>query len=198
MFRNYFKIAFRNLVNNKFYTTINIFGLACGLATCLLILLYVIDEQNFDRYNENAKRIYRVNNEAKFGNNHLDMAVSNAAMGPTLIREFQQVEQYTRIQPYGSFLVKKGSQDLRETKVAFADSTLFEVFTIPMISGDAKTALKDPRSLVITERMAQKYFGRSDVRGENLLINDKTITGLPRLLKTYQSSHISILTFLYR
>ena len=172
MFRNYFKIAFRNLVKNKFYTAINIFGLAFGLATCLLILLYVIDEQNFDRYNENAKRIYRVNNEAKFGNNHLNMAVSNAAMGPTLKREFPQVQQYTRIQPFGSFLVKKGSQDLRETKVAFADSTLFEVFTLPMISGDAKTALRDPRSLVITERMAQKYFGRIDVRGENLLIND--------------------------
>ena len=88
MFRNYFKTAFRNLVKNKFYTTINILGLAFGLATCLLILLYVIDERNFDHYNENAKRIYRVDNEIKFGNNHLDLAVSNAAMGPTLVKEF--------------------------------------------------------------------------------------------------------------
>jgi putative ABC transport system permease protein len=192
MFRNYFKTAFRNLVNNKFYTTINILGLAFGLATCLLILLYVIDERNFDRYNENAKRIYRVNNEAKFGNNHLDMAVSNAAMGPTLIREFPQVEQYTRIQPFGSFLVKKGSENLRETKVAFADSTLFEVFTLPMISGDAKTALKDPRSLVITERMAQKYFGRTDVRGENLLINDKDNYKITAVIKNMpEQSHFN-------
>ena len=192
MFRNYFKTAFRNLVNNKFYTTINILGLAFGLATCLLILLYVIDERNFDRYNENAKRIYRVNNEAKFGNNHLDMAVSNAAMGPTLIKEFPQVEQYTRIQPFGSFLVKKGSEDLRETKVAFADSTLFEVFTLPMISGDAKTALKDPRSLVITERMAQKYFGRTDVRGENLLINDKDNYKITAVIKNMpEQSHFN-------
>jgi len=192
MFRNYFKTALRNLVNNKFYTTINILGLAFGLATCLLILLYVIDEQNFDRYNENEKRIYRINNEAKFGNNHLDMAVSNAAMGPTLIREFPQVEQYTRIQPYGSFLVKKGSQDLRETKVAFADSTLFEVFTLPMISGDVKTALRDPHSLVITERMAQKYFGRTDVRGENLLINDKDNYKITAVIKNIpEQSHFS-------
>jgi putative ABC transport system permease protein len=181
MFRNYFKTAFRNLTKNKFYTAINILGLAFGLATCLLILLYVIDEKNFDRYNENAKRIYRVNNEVKFGNNHLDLAVSDAIMGPALLREFPQVEKYTRLQQYGSFLVKKGNQDLREVKVAFADSSLFEVFTLPMISGDPKTALRDPRSLVITERMANKYFGRSDVTGENLLINDKEnykITGV--------------------
>jgi putative ABC transport system permease protein len=183
MLRNYFKIAFRNLSKNKFYTWINILGLAFGLATCLLILLYVIDEHNFDRYNENGKRIYRVNNEVKFGNNHLDLAVADAAMGPALAREFPQVEQYTRLQQYGSFLVKKGNQDLRETKVAFADSSLFEVFTLPMISGDPKTALRDPHSLVITERMANKYFGRSDVTGENLLINDKDnykITGVIR------------------
>ena len=192
MFRNYFKIAFRNLVKNKFYTSINILGLAFGLATCLLILLYVIDEQNFDRYNENAKRIYRVNNEAKFGNNHLDLAVSNAAMGPTIIREFPQVEQYTRIQPFGSFLVKKGSQDMREIKVAFADSTLFEVFTLPMISGDPKTALRDPRSLVITERMAQKYFGRSDVRGENLLINNRNNYKITAVIKNIpEQSHFN-------
>jgi putative ABC transport system permease protein len=181
MLRNYFKIALRNLAKNKFYTTINILGLAFGLATCLLILLYVTDEQNFDRYNENAGRIYRVNNEIRFGNNHLDLAVSDAGMGPALLREFPQVEHYSRIQQYGSFLVKKGNQDLRETSVAFADSTLFEVFTLPMISGDPKTALKEAHSLVISERMANKYFGRSDVAGENLLINDKEnykITGV--------------------
>ncbi len=173
MFRNYFKIALRNLTKNKFYTSINIFGLAFGLATCLLILLYVIDEQNFDRYNENAKRIYRVNNELKFGNNHLDLALSDAVMGPSLLKEFPQVEQYTRLQKFGSFLVKKGDQNLKETQVAYADSTLFDVFTLPIISGDAKTALRDPHSVVITERMAKKYFGRTDVTGENLFINGK-------------------------
>ena len=69
MLKNYFKIAFRNLLKNKFYTSINIIGLAVGLATCLLILLYVLDELSFDKYNKNANRIYRVNNEVKFGGN---------------------------------------------------------------------------------------------------------------------------------
>ncbi|HEY2725731.1 MAG TPA: ABC transporter permease, partial [Parafilimonas sp.] len=72
MFKNYFKIAWRNLTRNKFYTSINIIGLAIGLATCLLILLYVLDELNYDKYNVNANRIYRINNEIKFGNNHAD------------------------------------------------------------------------------------------------------------------------------
>ncbi len=192
MFRNYFKTAFRNLVKNKFYTTINILGLAFGLATCLLILLYVIDERNFDHYNVNAKRIYRVDNEIKFGNNHLDLAVSNAAMGPTLVKEFPSVEQYTRVRGYGSFLVKKGNQDLRETRVAFADSTLFEVFTLPMISGNPKTALRDSRSLVITEQMAQKYFGRSDVVGEKLLINNKDNYKITAVIKNVpEQSHFN-------
>lgn len=173
MFRNYFKIALRNLTKNKFYTSINIFGLALGLATCLLILLYVIDEQNFDRYNENAKRIFRVNNELRFGSNHLDLALSDAVMGPSLLKEFPQVEQYARLQKFGTFLVKKGDQNLKETQVAYADSTLFDVFTLPIISGDAKTALRDRHSVVITERMAIKYFGRTDVTGENIFINSK-------------------------
>ncbi len=173
MFRNYFKTAFRNLTKNKFYTSINIFGLAFGLATCILILLYVLDEMNFDKYNDNVKRIYRVNNEVKFGNNHLDLAVSDAVMGPTLLREFPQIEQYTRLAGYGSFLVKKGNQNLRETKAVYADSTLFDIFTLPMISGDPKTALREPNSIVITEKIAKKYFGRTDVAGESLLINEK-------------------------
>jgi hypothetical protein len=110
MFKNYFKTALRNLVKNKFYTSINIFGLAFGLATCLLILLYVLDELNFDRYNDKVKRIYRVNNELRFGGNHLDLAVADAVMGPTLLREFPQVEKYTRIEGHGSLLVKKAGQ----------------------------------------------------------------------------------------
>jgi len=158
MFRNYFKTAFRNLLKNKFYTSINIIGLAVGLATCLLILLYVLDELSFDKYNVNASRIYRVNNEIKFGGNYFDLAQGPALMGSTMVREFPQVEQYTRIRWYGSFLVKKGNENIQEGRVGFADSTLFDVFTLPVIAGDPKTALKDYHSLVITETIAKKYF----------------------------------------
>jgi putative ABC transport system permease protein len=172
MFKNYFKTAIRNLLKNKFYSSINIIGLAAGLATCMLILLYVLDELNYDRYNEKAGRIYRINNEVKFGDNHFDMAVSPAVLGITMAREFPQVEQYTRLRWYGGFLVKKGKENIKEGRVGYADSTLFDVFTLPMLDGNPETALKEPHSLVITEKIAKKYFNTVKAAGKTMLIND--------------------------
>lgn len=172
MFRNYIKTAFRNLVKSKFYTTLNIVGLAVGIATCLLILLYVSDELNFDRYNTNAERIYRVNNEIKFGDNHFDLAVVPALMGTTMVKEMPEVEQYTRLQWHGGLLIKKGNENLKEDRVAWGDSTLFDVFTLPMLAGDPHTALKEPHSLVLTEKIARKYFNTVDVVGKEMIIND--------------------------
>ena len=181
MLKNYLKTAFRNLVKNKFYTLINIIGLAVGIATCLLILLYVMDELSFDHYNTNASRIYRVNNEIKFGDNHIDLAVAPALLGTTMVKEFPQVEQYTRIQWHNGLLIKKGNENLREYRVAYGDSTLFDVFTLPMLSGDPKNALREPHSLVITEKIAKKYFDGIDVVGKEMIINDSVnykITGV--------------------
>lgn len=172
MFKNYLKTAVRNLVKNKFYSSINIIGLAAGLATCLLIFLYVLDEFSFDKYNVNANRIYRVNNEVKFGNNYFDLAVCPSLQGITMVREFPQVEQYTRLRWYGGFLVKKGNENIQESRVGYADSTLFDVFSLPVISGNPKTALKEPHSLVITEKISKKYFGTADAVGQTMLIND--------------------------
>lgn len=172
MFRNYLKTAFRNLSKNRFYTAINIVGLAIGLATCLLIFLYVSDEVRYDTYNVNADRIYRVNNEIKFNGNYLDLAQTPALMGATLMREMPQIEQYARMSWHGGVLVKKGEENIQEGMVAYADSTLFDVFTLPVISGNAKTALKEYHSLVITETIARKYFNRTDVVGKTMLIND--------------------------
>ncbi len=183
MLKNYLKTAFRNLVKNKFYSLINIIGLAVGIATCLLILLYVSDELSFDRYNTKAQRIYRVNNEIKFGDNHIDLAVAPSLMGTTMVKEIPEVEQYTRIQWHGSLLIKKGNENLREDRVAYGDSTLFEVFTLPMISGDPKTALREPHSLVISEMIAKKYFNSVDPVGKEMIINDSQnykITGVFR------------------
>jgi putative ABC transport system permease protein len=165
-------------LKNKFYTSINIIGLAAGLATCLLILLYVIDELSYDKYNVKADRIYRVNNEIKFGGNYFDLAQGPAPMGAAMLRDFPQVEQYVRLRWYGSFLVKKGNENIQEERVGYADSTLFDVFTLPLLAGNAKTALKEYHSLVITEKIAKKYFPQdvesniSNIVGKTLLIND--------------------------
>src|SRR5688572_17978702 len=114
MFKNYFKTAVRNLVKNKFYSLLNLTGLAVGLATCLLIFLYVSDELSYDKYHQKSQRIYRVNNEVKFGGNYFDIAQAPALMGPTMVMEIPRVEQYTRLRWYGGFLVKKGNENLQE------------------------------------------------------------------------------------
>src|ERR1700733_1054370 len=152
MIKNYFKIAFRNLWKHKGYSAINIFGLAVGLATCLLILLFVWDELSFDKYNEKASRIYRVDGDLQFGGNHFILAVAPDPMGPALKKDYPAVEQYVRFRGYGGVRVKKGDENLREDHVIYADSTLFDVFTLPMINGNSKTALAEPKSIVITEK----------------------------------------------
>ncbi|MBL7699669.1 MAG: ABC transporter permease [Chitinophagaceae bacterium] len=172
MFKNYFKTAVRNLLKNKFYSLLNLTGLAVGLATCLLIFLYVSDELSFDKYHKNAGRIYRVNNEVKFGGNYFDIAQAPALMGPTMVREIPRIEQYTRLRWYGSFLVRKGNENVGEGRVGYADSTFFDIFSIPVLAGNPKTALVEPHSIVLTESRARKYFNNIDVVGKNLIIND--------------------------
>jgi putative ABC transport system permease protein len=181
MYKNYFTIAWRTFLKSKGYSFINIVGLAVGLSACLLIGLYVKHELSYDRFHEKAARVYRVNMELKFGDNHLDLAVANALFGETAKNEIQEVEQTTRLRWYGSFLIKKGNENIREGNVGWADSTLFDVFTMPMISGNPKTALTEPNSIVITESVARKYFDRTDVVGETFTIDNtesRKITGV--------------------
>src|SRR4051812_4134360 len=104
MLRNYIKIALRNLWKSKGFSAINIIGLAIGLATCLLILLFVLDELSYDRYNKKADRIYRVDGEIKFGGNHYVLAVAQDPMGATLKKDYPQVEQYVRFRNRGGLL----------------------------------------------------------------------------------------------
>src|SRR5215218_1252119 len=115
MFKNYFKIAFRNLWKNKGYSAINIVGLAIGLATCLLITLYVTDELSYDRFNANADRIYRINSDIRFGGGNLHMVQTSDMMGQILKKDYPQVEQYARIYSNeGAKLIKKGNEFINE------------------------------------------------------------------------------------
>src|SRR5205085_7504166 len=173
MLKNYFKIAVRTLLKNKIYSLINITGLAIGLACFLLIALFVTDEFSYDRYNKKADRIYRVDAEIKFGGNEFKLAVCSDPMGATLKKDYPEVEQYTRIYSDGSQLLKTGNEFIREDNIVHADSTLFDVFTLPAIAGDTKTALNEPNTVVITETMAKKYFGTVDALGK-VIIKDNT------------------------
>ncbi|PKP34654.1 MAG: cell division protein FtsX, partial [Bacteroidetes bacterium HGW-Bacteroidetes-15] len=178
MLKNNFKIAFRNLQKNKGYSAINIFGLAMGLASCLLIALYVTDELSYDRYNLHADRIYRINTDFRIGGGDMHMTQTSDMMGELLKKDYPQVEESTRIYTSGgSKLIKKGNEFINEPRVANVDSTFFEVFTLPVIEGDTKSALNEPNTVVITESTAKKYFGSTNVLGKIVEVkNEEAIT----------------------
>jgi len=185
MFRNYFKVAIRSLQRNKEFTAINVIGLSIGLATCLLIVFYVADELGYDKYNTKASRIYRTDFEVKFGNNANSYAAVPSGLADEAKKDFPAVEQTTRLRPAyeqpAGFRVKKGSSVLQETGVIYADASLFDVFTLPMVDGNPATALTQPNTVVLTESAANKYFDATNVVGQTLMLNDSLnfkVTGI--------------------
>nr|WP_294947989.1 ABC transporter permease [uncultured Mucilaginibacter sp.] len=197
MFKNYIKTAFRSLLKNKGFTAINILGLALGLGACLLIVFYVVDELSYDRYNTKSERIFRVNADLKLGENRKDYAVTMPPLAKTLIAEYPYVDDAVRIKNAYTMHVKKGQVNMVENKVAFADASLFKVFTLPMINGDAKTALAEPNSVVITESTAKRYFDKTDVVGKMIVINDNQNFKITGVIKDVpQNSHFNFDFFL--
>jgi putative ABC transport system permease protein len=199
MIQNYLKIAWRNLRKHSFYSFLNIFGLSLGLASCLLITLYVVEELSYDRFFENADRIYRIDADIKFGGPEMKLAVASDPMGFTLKRDYPQVEAVTRLRERGSYLVRRSenADNLTESFVVFADSTFFDVFSIPLLAGDPKAALIEPNTLVLSERDAEKYFGKESPIGRTLLLdNEQTyrVTGVMQNIPS--NSHISSLNML--
>ena len=182
MLINYIKIALRNLKRHKGYTFINIAGLAIGMACCILIILYIYSELNYDRYHENADRIYRLGTNFDVGKAHAKTAVSNHPICPTLSRDYPEVLNAARIRPYMQrTLVEYKEKQFFEEKIFYADNSVFDVFSFPMIRGDHKSALVTAYSLVITEDVAKKYFADEDPIGKILRLNndsDFTVTGI--------------------
>ena len=197
MFRNYLKVALRNLWKSKGFTAINIIGLASGLGVCLLIVLYVVDEQSFDRYNDKAGRIYRVSADIYFNNTAFANAVTPKLLGPTLVSTYPQFQQMARLHNPGDILIKKGNDLINEHNNVYADSTIFKVFTLPFIAGDPNTALNNPHSIVIDESAARRYFNSTDVVGRTLEVgSDHTlckITGVMRDIPEQSHFHYSFI-----
>ena len=185
MIRNWFKVAFRNLLRHKGYSLINLLGLAVGLTCAILILLYVRDELSFDRYAPKADSIYRLALEAQTANRGLvRTARTPPPWAPALARDYPEVLDFVRIKtPLVSWLVGYEERDRRfnEKGFYFADPSVFEVFGLRLLRGDPETALKEPNSLVLTEKAAARYFGREDPLGKVLRIDntyDFRVTGI--------------------
>ena len=182
MFQNYLKIALRNLWRNKAFSAINISGLAIGIATCLVIMLFIADELSYDRFNEKADRTVRVIFKVTLNGEKLETPTASAPTAQTLLRDYPEVEEATRLRVNSAPFVTYQNKTFREDKFAFVDASFFQVFTLPLIQGDAKTALLEPNTIIITRAIAQKYFGNENPMGKVLqLKNENTsykVTGV--------------------
>lgn len=183
MLENYFKTALRSLLKQKSYTIINIIGLSTGLAAAIFIFLFVLHEKSYDKFHKKGERIYRMLLNGKLGEMELGpSAYTPNPMAFTMLEEFPEIEQATRIRTVGERMVKYGKSSFIESGFLYVDSTFFDVFTFPLLQGDPKTALKAPKSLVLTTEMATKYFKNENPLGKTLKINSDTtiytITGV--------------------
>jgi putative ABC transport system permease protein len=187
MLKNYFKIAVRNILKNKIYSFINIIGLAVGISACILIALYVINEESFDSFNRNADRIVRATMTFSFSGVSQNVAVTGTKLLPAFKRNFPEVEDGVRLYPSRA-IVKYKDKLFEEPDFVYADSTFFKVFSFKMIEGNSGEALTKPNSVILTSSSARKYFGNENAVGKVLRINtrelgnvswnDYTITGI--------------------
>lgn len=193
MIKNYLKTAYRSLLKNKGFTLLNVFGLSIGLAVCLLILFYVVNELNYDKYNTKADRIYRITESARL-NDHEGTYASSAEPFIAEMKQFPQVEKFARMLPTADlflspskYFVRKGQENIEERNIVYTESSLFDVFTLPMIDGTPSKALDDPHTAVITESIAKKYFGKTNVVGQTLKINDTSLYKVTGVIKDIPS-----------
>jgi putative ABC transport system permease protein len=190
MLKNYFTIAMRNLRKHSFYTFINVAGLSVGLAICFIILLFVINETSYDKHFENGDRIYRTKSEIKFGGNHYNMLYAPPILASALVAEYPEVEAAIRFRERGSYLVKRNIDNIKEDNVIWTDKDFFKVFSIPVIAGNAETALAEPNTIAISEKIAEKYFPGENALGQTLILDNKMNMKITAIYKTLpQNTH---------
>jgi putative ABC transport system permease protein len=183
MLRNYITVAIRNLFRQKGFAIINILGLTIGLTVSALIILYMVHEMGYDRFHDNSGRIFRVAIDGEISGQPLNVAVSSPPFGPALTNDYPEISGFTRFDQAGSSLFTVGDKKFYEEDILFADSSVLTIFNIPLISGDPRTALGRPRSIVISESTARKYFGDEYPVGNVIRFNDQydlTVTGVCR------------------
>jgi putative ABC transport system permease protein len=172
MFENFLKSLYRNLIRNKFYSILNIVGLSVGIATALVILLYVQDELSYDKYNEKYDRIYRLEGKFIVNNKPDQFAVVPNPLGPAFKLEFPEVEDFVRFDAIGNTLIKYGDNAYYEDDFLLADSSVFKIFSYKLLKGNPEMCLTNPNTIVVSQEIAKKYFGNEDPLGKILIIAD--------------------------
>jgi len=166
MIRNYFLIAFRNIVKQKFYSFINILGLTIGIAASLFIILYVTDEWSYDRFHKNIERMYRVGLNGKLAGQEVHVVSTPPPLASAMVNEVPGVEQALRLWQWGDVVIRYEDKVFTEDLIFHTDSNFFKVFSFELLEGDPETALKEPNSMVITESIANKFFGDGEKLGQ--------------------------------
>ena len=196
MLKNYFKIAFRNMLRQKGYSFINIMGLAIGMAAFLLILLYVQHELSYDGYHQYSDRIFRIAMEGHWGGRDFDVAVVPPVTAKTMIADFPEVEEAVRFRQHGSHIVQYKDQSFREQRVIFTDTTFFKLFSIPLLKGDIDSVLSAPYSIALSRKTAEKYFRDENPLGKTLKLEnsqDYNVTGVFEEIPDNTHFHFDIL-----
>jgi putative ABC transport system permease protein len=199
MFKRYLISACRSFLHKKGFTILNIAGLTLGISLCGLIFFYVIDELSFDRFNAQADRIFRVNTDTKWGSTASSRAISSPGIAGALQENFPEILRTVRLLPVAT-TIKKGAEYITEPRAAYCDSTIFDVFTLPMIEGKPGTALTAPKSVVLSESAAKKYFNSTHIVGQTLAIIDehnhpgiRVVTGVIRDIPDESHFHFDLL-----
>ena len=200
MLKNYIKTTLQNLKKHKGYSFINIVGLAIGISCCLLIMLYVKQESNYDNFYPNADKIFRVAMEVTRSNKVSRIAASPTPLGPALKAEFPEIEDTTRLFLSDQVLLEAEGKQIIEDNVIYADPNFFTVFPQKVIQGDANHWLDSPHSMVLTSSAAKRYFGDINPLGKSILVNKEeafTITGIIEDLPIHSHFHFDFaLSFL--
>ncbi len=183
MFRNYFKIALRNILRQRIYSIINVIGLATGLSIFILIMLFINDQRQYDKFNKNYNHIYRLD--------YSDWSLLGTAYEDDILREFPQVQKGTRI-AFNNPVIKYNDKRIRVNDFLFADSSVFDIFSFPFILGNPKTALTDPFTIVITESTARLFFGNENPMGKMLRYNNQYNFRVTGVMKDINHFHLSV------
>ncbi|MBN1271137.1 MAG: ABC transporter permease [Candidatus Aminicenantes bacterium] len=175
MLKNVLLLFFRNIKKHKGYSFINIFGFAVGIACCMFLVLYIKSELSFDRYHENADRIFRMGVRGGSGDTQFEWGESNAVIARVLCEEYPEVEQTVRFGTVPDSSVRYENKVFYEGNLRYADPSVFQIFSWKLLQGDPLTALKEPYSIVLTETLATKYFGKEDSLGKILHFNNREL-----------------------